>query len=116
MPRAARTCIDCPAIIRTGNRCPPCETRRGTASQRGYNTPGHQRFRQAVLARDPICTTTGCHQWATVADHYPDSRRELIAAGLDPDNPQHGRGLCKRHHDQATALHHSGWGSQTPGG
>lgn len=40
---------------------------------------------------------------AVIADHYPLSRKELLARGLDPDDPRHGRGLCKRCHDQETA-------------
>lgn len=110
MARAGRTCIDCPAIIHTGNRCPTCEKRRGTATQRGYNTPGHKAFRTAVLTRDPICTACWT-AWSTIADHYPLSRRELIDQGLDPNNPTCGRGLCKRCHDRSTALTHSGWGN-----
>jgi 5-methylcytosine-specific restriction protein A len=38
-----------------------------------------------------------------VADHYPLSRRELVAQGLDADDSQYGRGLCHRHHSQETA-------------
>ncbi|AHH98316.1 hypothetical protein KALB_4954 [Kutzneria albida DSM 43870] len=38
-----------------------------------------------------------------VADHYPKSRRELVAAGADPNDPQHGRGLCVACHNAQTA-------------
>lgn len=113
MPRAARTCStrDCSTVITTGSRCTACQrradTRRGTASQRGYNTPGHQRFREAVLRREPICVLCRT-RWATVADHHPRSRRELITAGEDPNDPKHGRGLCKPCHDRETARHQPG--------
>jgi 5-methylcytosine-specific restriction enzyme A len=112
MARAARTCSTCPAVISAGSRCPTCtataERRRGTTKQRGYSGAGHRTFRTQVLARDPICTTPDCYMWATVADHYPISRRDLVASGADPNDPHHGRGLCKRHHDQSTALHQPG--------
>lgn len=31
---------------------------------------------------------------SVVADHWPLSRRELVARGLDPNDPRYGRGLC----------------------
>ncbi|HWC35819.1 MAG TPA: hypothetical protein VG650_13460 [Mycobacteriales bacterium] len=112
MPRAGRTCIDCPAVITTGNRCATCTAKRdkarGTATQRGYTSAGHQRFRKAVLARDPVCTI--CRRaWSTVADHYPISRRELEATGQNPNDPARGRGLCVTCHNRSTAIEHSGW-------
>jgi len=55
-----------------------------------------------VLARDPICVA--CYSArSTVADHYPLDKRELIARDMDDNDPQYGRGLCKRCHDQHTA-------------
>ena len=80
---------------------------RGTATQRGYNTRGHQTFRNGVLTRDPICTL--CHlALSTVADHWPDSKRDLGEAGLDSNDPTRGRGLCKPCHDAETAQHQPG--------
>jgi 5-methylcytosine-specific restriction protein A len=60
-----------------------------------------------VLDRDPICVLCELAV-STVADHYPHSRRELIALHLDPDDPQYGRGLCKRCHDTETATNQPG--------
>lgn len=105
------SCIGCPAHptscprLTQGGRCPDCtrqaEQRRGTSSSRGYSGRGHRGFRLAVLDRDPICVD--CQLAAsTVADHWPLSRRELEARGLDPNDPAHGRGLCKRCHDRET--------------
>lgn len=103
----------CPTIYPTneGSRCPThrkeADKARGTATQRGYNTKGHQAFRTAVLTRDPICVA--CHQRpSTVADHWPRSRAELIKAGLNPNDPQYGRGLDKQCHDRETANHQPG--------
>jgi hypothetical protein len=43
-----------------------------------------------------------CGRHATHADHYPLSRRQQIAAGLDPNDPCNGRPLCEHHHNQHT--------------
>lgn len=111
----------CPNLTPSAGRCTSCarvaDVERGTASQRGYTSAGHRRlFRAEVLRRDPVCTQDQypdgdgkpCLEWSTVADHYPRSRAELVAAGEDPNDPAHGRGLCKRHHDRSTALHQPG--------
>lgn len=112
MPRrAASVCSvpGCPTLTR-GGRCTSCraqaEQQRGQASQRGYGKQHRDRFRAVVLARDPwcvLCLKQGVHTASTVADHWPKSRRELEAEGLDPDAPEHGRGLCVTHHAQETA-------------
>ncbi|PXA72377.1 hypothetical protein CTB96_02785 [Cryobacterium arcticum] len=46
---------------------------------------------------------------STVADHYPLTRRELLASHADPDDPARGRGLCARCHNKHTA-------ASSPGG
>ncbi|MGZ4589148.1 MAG: hypothetical protein ACXVX9_15245 [Mycobacteriaceae bacterium] len=100
----------CPTITST-SRCSDCirlaEQTRGTASERGYTGRGHRGFRLNVLARDPICVLCELAP-STVADHWPLSRRDLLAAGLDPNDPSRGRGLCKRCHDQSTAREQPG--------
>ena len=94
-----------------GTRCTKhrvaADKARGSSRDRGYNTRGHQIFRAAVLAADPICVMCGKAQ-ATVADHYPRSRKELIALGLNANDPRYGRGLDKRCHDQSTAVEQPG--------
>ena len=103
----------CPTIYPTeeGSKCAKhraqADKARGTARDRGYNTVGHQRFRNEVLERDPICVICGIAQ-STVADHYPHSRKELIGLGLDPNDPKYGRGLCKLDHDRETAANQPG--------
>jgi 5-methylcytosine-specific restriction enzyme A len=72
--------------------------RRGSAKERGYDEADRRDFRAPVLERDPICVICGIAS-ATVADHYPLSRKELVARGMDPNDPAHGRGLCKPCHD-----------------
>lgn len=108
----------CPTVYDgKASRCPEHERKadraRGTSRDRGYNTPGHRAFRTAVLTRDPICVLCQVAV-STVADHYPRSRKELIELGLDPNDPQYGRGLCKQDHDRETAQHQpGGWHNPT---
>ena len=104
---AGRVCSTpgCPTIHQGPGRCPACRAQ-GDRDRRPHGNPyatrGHQRFREAVLARDPICVLC-LRARSTVADHHPDERRDLVAAGLDPNDPTRGRGLCKGCHDRWTA-------------
>lgn len=103
----------CPTIYPTseGSRCErhrkEADKARGTATERGYNTPGHQAFRRAVITRDPICVLCNVRP-STVADHWPISKRDLIAAGLNSNDPTRGRGLCTTCHDTETAKNQPG--------
>ena len=123
---AKRVCTTkgCPNLVDAG-RCDDCtrkaEQLRGNARQRGYNTAGHQAFRRAVLTRDPVCVCADqghghqpghCLTAATVADHYPRSRRELLTDGRNPNDPAAGRGLCKTCHDKTTAAAQPGGWNQ----
>lgn len=83
------------------------EQARGTAKQRGYDRRHELLFRERVLTRDPVCVLCG-RRWATQADHYPLSRRELVARGMNPNDPDNGRGLCGPCHSKATAEHQPG--------
>ena len=99
-----------------GSRClkhrVQAETLRGTSTQRGYTSRAHQRFRTHVLNADPICVNCGIAQ-ATIADHYPQSRKDLLALGLNANDPRYGRGLCKRCHDRSTAAEQpGGWNAR----
>ena len=105
----------CPNAIPPGvTRCEDCtraydadlRTRRDKVTNRHYNTKGHRGFRRRVLARDPLCVL--CGAVATDADHYPLSLRELMDAGLNPNDPSRGRGLCKSCHSRETAEHQPG--------
>lgn len=120
MPKALKVCScmgcqahpgSCPQLARTG-RCERCDRTadraRGTSHQRGYGSTGHQRFRAAVLRRDPVCQIPGCTQPSTDADHWPRGRDELIRLRLDPNDPRYGRGLCATDHKRETAKHQPG--------
>lgn len=136
MPRAMRPCPcigcpahlgqPCPAVVTTG-RCPECTTqaerRRGTARQRGYGHRHETRFRAGVLGMQPYCMCRDpehghrvpCLRPATTADHWPLSRRELVARGMDPNDPKHGRALCSSCHSKETASNpnqRGGWNAR----
>ncbi|MDX2749638.1 holin [Streptomyces scabiei] len=109
----------CPEFTQAG-RCDEhrreAEAKRGTARQRGYGRQHETEFRPGVLAKHPTCvctdTTHGhaapCRKPSKHADHWPLDRRELVARGLDPNDPVHGRGLCGPCHSSETAQHQPG--------
>lgn len=88
------------------------DQRQQNASQRGYGQRHRQRFRSGVLDAQPVCVL--CRRApATEADHWPRSRRQLEAAGLDADDPQYGRGLCHPCHSSETGRHQpGGWAAE----
>jgi 5-methylcytosine-specific restriction protein A len=104
------------ASLTSSGRCDGCkreaEQARGSASQRGYGSRHRDRFRKGTLAKDPVCVLCMTAP-STVADHHPLDRRELVQQGLDPNDPQHGRGLCKRCHDRSTSERQpGGWNAR----
>lgn len=104
----------CPEITQT----PKCEAHtvqrqahRDKAKGGVYQTRGHRNFRAVVLHRDPICVI--CHLAAsTDADHYPKDRNQLVLEGLDPNDPDNGRGLCGPCHSRSTAMSQPGGWNQ----
>jgi 5-methylcytosine-specific restriction protein A len=116
MVKAMRVCPTpgCPEIT-PGGRCPGCSTRaeqkRGSAAARGYGASWAKR-RIGYLIAHPICVLDGAI--ATVADHYPVSRRDLIADGVpDPDADHRLRALCATCHGRETAAHQpGGWNAR----
>lgn len=117
MPRRALTTCAVPGCpeLTEGGRCDShrkaAERQRGSATARGYGKRHRSRFRRAVLERDiccVLCREAGLWVLATVADHHPLSRRELTDRGMDPDDPQHGRGLCVQCHNRQTAVNQPG--------
>lgn len=115
--RPPRPCTTCGAKATYRGKCSrhtkQGEKRRGSASQRGYDKAHAELFREPVLAAAGyVCQIEGCDAEATVADHWPLSRRELVAQGLNPNDPKHGRGLCTFHHGQHTATMQGHWHKQ----
>ncbi|MEU4570849.1 hypothetical protein [Micromonospora sp. NPDC023956] len=111
MRRALKVCSQpgCPDLTDTG-RCTDhrrqAEQARGTSSQRGYGSRWARR-RADYLRRNPTCALDG--ERATVADHWPVSRRDLVAQGVtDPDADHRLRPLCAPCHGRQTAEHQPG--------
>lgn len=118
MPRAMRICTvpGCPEIVASG-RCAAhrsaANKARGSYEHRGGgNAAAWRRARARCLTRDPLCTCrdTGhghrdpCGAIATVADHHPVTKRDLVAQGVrDPDAIHRLRGLCHLCHAKHTA-------------
>ena len=69
-----RVCLDCPALIPTGNRCPTCARRndkaRGTRQQRGYDAT-HDRLRATYQHRMNTGETFTC--WRCGQPINPDT-------------------------------------------
>ena len=96
-------------------KCPECAAKAESKRRPNgnpYSTSAHRLgFRAPVLAMQPYCQCAGdcarhvglCAQPSTVADHWPTERRDLVDAGLDPNDPRYGRGLCVTCHNRWTA-------------
>lgn len=123
---AWRVCSNpgCGTLHEGTGRCATCERaaeRRRRPRGNPYSSRGHLAFREAVLAMNPRCVCRGCggHDGlcaavATVADHFPHERADLVAMGQDPDDPAHGRGVCAPCHDRKTArTRPAGWNAPT---
>jgi 5-methylcytosine-specific restriction protein A len=110
MPSKSPTPCRCGRKVVSHGKCETCLSKsrrqidrvRGNAGERGYGHDHREQFRLAVLKRDRwICRM--CGGAAVAADHYPSTRRELVAAGLNPNDPQYGRALCTTCHNRHTA-------------
>ncbi|WP_432158974.1 holin [Streptomyces sp. bgisy153] len=108
-------------------KCPECLGRsrrpRASATAQGYGVEHRDRFRAGVLARDShcVCTVTAhghgspCGAPSEHADHWPLSKRELQARGLDEHHPTYGRGLCAPCHSKETGRNQpAGWNDVPP--
>jgi len=99
----------CPAIVTRGT-CPQHTTpdRRPSAAARGYG-PKWRRIRAQFLKHHPRCAL--CPAPATVADHHPLTRRQLLEVGdPHPDAWHHLRPLCEPCHARHTATHDGSFG------
>jgi 5-methylcytosine-specific restriction protein A len=112
-PRTPCSSPGCSGRVDTGSggRCERCRQggvyeRKPVAAAAGYDRVWSAR-RLDYLGRHPWCVL--CPAAATVPDHYPDSRRALIAAGVgDPDADHRLRPLCASCHNKSTAQRQPG--------
>lgn len=108
-PRRPCTIPGCPELTPRGGRCPAHEreANRERASRGSTYDVRWQRIRRAYLYNHPWCVL--CGTAATVADHFPLSRRELVARGEpNPDAWKHLRPLCTSCHNRETARNQPG--------
>jgi 5-methylcytosine-specific restriction protein A len=113
--RAPSVCTT-PGCANTTNRgkCNSCQRRarkdsdrrRPSAADRGYGERWRRRRREFLRLN---LTCVDCGATATVADHDPVSRRELVAQGVpDPDAFQYLRPRCTDCHNARTAREQPG--------
>ncbi|MEU0940312.1 HNH endonuclease [Embleya sp. NPDC005971] len=114
MPRRLRPPCSRPGCGNT-KPCPDhanqADRQRGSAAARGYDGTWAD-TRADYLAARPWCCLCGAA--ATVADHWPTSRRDLVAASIrDPDADHRLRPLCRRCHSTETATAQpGGWNAE----
>lgn len=110
-PRRPCTTPGCPHKADSG-RCDGCRaskkklyrTRSREHNDYGPRWPAR---RLDYLLNHPACVL--CRRRADVPDHWPRSRRQLVAAGvLDPDADEHLRPLCTSCHNRQTAANQPG--------
>lgn len=106
----------CPGHTADGGRCARCRGTRLFVERAGdaevYTRRPWRARRLEYLADHPFCLL--CRAPATVPDHYPVSRRVLVAAGVaDPDADERLRPLCARCHNSSTARRQPGGWNRT---
>lgn len=102
-------CQRCGRIIDTGTLCDECRSTYRSPTERPYDSAEWRRISRRFLARNKWCASSlhrGKKVPATVADHYPHSRRELLAKGVaNPDDEKYLRPLCTKCHNARGASH-----------
>jgi hypothetical protein len=94
-------CVRCGRIIDGHTAiCDECLSET-PANDRPYDSAAWRRL-SARFTRGKFCVLCkehGLRVPATIADHWPDTRRELLARGIEnPDDEKYLRPLCKTHH------------------
>lgn len=81
--------------------CPDCRSA-SPANERPYDSAKWKRRSARFLRLHRwcvLCSKDGLSTQATIADHWPETRKELLAAGVDdPDLDKYLRPLCTAHH------------------
>lgn len=107
----------CPTLVPGGGRCeqhipPRAKDDRPSAAQRGYGS-AWQTSVAGFLLQHPVCAD--CGGQATVGDHDPVERAELVAMGdPDPDAWHHLVPRCGPCHNAKTARTRPGGWNRRP--
>jgi 5-methylcytosine-specific restriction protein A len=90
-------------------RCPKHLRKQPSAVAAEYDDHWARRVRLPYLVANPACVL--CGHLATVADHWPDSRTQLVGSRVtDPDAWHRLRPLCVPCHGRETLKHQpSAW-------
>ena len=106
--RARRVCPHCRTVLTGAGGCPTCRARREARTpDYAYTDPAWRARAAAYLSTHPWCVLCGAR--ATIPDHYPVRRRDLVRMGSpDPDTDDHLRPLCARCHGRETAKRQPG--------
>jgi len=83
-----RRCLDCPALIPAGSRCPACDNRRRS----GYTRSTWAR--QVKRRANHTCEHCGAREPTMYAHHIVP-----LSQGGAQDSPLNGQCLCKRCHE-----------------
>ena len=103
--RSPRLCPTCRQPVR--GTCASCtkttrkqsDQYRGSAASRGYGYHWREHVRKPFLRDNPLCVL--CGALAEVPDHWPETRRSLVARGVtDPDAFHRLRPLCRADHER----------------
>lgn len=111
-PHTPCTIPGCPARSTTAGPCPVHARQRVRRKHLQANEQygGAWPIRRLdYLARNPWCAL--CPRPATIADHWPRTRRQLLTARVqDPDDDRYLRPICRPCHNKQTGLNvPGGW-------
>lgn len=102
-------CQRCGRAIDKGTLCDECRSTYPSPTERPYDSSAWRRVSFKFLARHKWCESRlhrGQRVPARVADHYPHSRKELLAQGVaNPDDEKYLRALCVKCHNARGASH-----------
>jgi 5-methylcytosine-specific restriction enzyme A len=92
--------VNCPNRAGARGLCPSCERdydqRRGSSTERGYNSPEWRALVAQVKLEEPFCRWPGCDQPTEEVDH------RLPKSQGGTDDRSNLQGLCRPHHSQKT--------------
>jgi len=84
-------------------KCATCRQRAPTSDAQGYDRHWAKRIRLPFLTAHPTCAL--CGRLAAHPDHWPTSRRQLLAQRVpDPDAWYRMRPLCGSCHGKQTGI------------
>lgn len=91
-------CVRCGRPTKPGPTCDACAAA-SPANERPYDAAAWRRRSREFLRKHPKCAL--CGKPSDTADHYPHTRKELLAQNVpDPDEEKYLRALCRWCHSR----------------